>query len=627
MGRTTTALLGAVSMLALTFPAAARAEQIGEQSFTTLRELGPAALPAASGLQSVLESRNDELTIYRRSDIEGVLSETSGGDASPKVFAPLTIPSVKNNKISLVNKGFSGFDGLNHADQRLAGTGVFTNTQFSLEPPDQGLCVGNGFVVETINTALAVYGPDGSVKAGPVALNQFFGLAPEVIRSAPPVYGDFTSDPRCYYDHQTRRWFVTLLQIDVDPATGGLLGGSHLLIAVSKTADPTGGWNRFALDVTTHGASGVCPCYGDQPLLGADANGFYLSTNAFSIATNRFGGSQLYALSKLFLGAGHVPPFVLHIALGGRNSDGSFNFSVHPSTRAPGEEFSEFGTEYFLSNFDITSALENNVVAWALRGTQFLNFPPGPYTKFTFERQAVPSENYGTPPDALQRIGTLFYGSQVDPGVRPSLATNDQRMQEVTFADGKLWSSVTTVMNSPDDTVPAGAFGDPNKAGVAWFAVAVRCGKNLEASMAHQGYIALKNANLSFPAVGVTSEGKAAIGFTIVGPDIFPSTGYSELKGHKFNKVHVAAAGPGSADGFTGYPSSYPPGQAPCDFSSDPVQCEERWGDYGAAAVGPDGSIWLANEYVSPRPRTLLANWGTFVTRLARPGDDDEDDD
>jgi hypothetical protein len=43
--------------------------------------------------------------------------------------------------------------------------------------------------------------------------------------------------------------------------------------------------------------------------------------------------------------------------------------------------------------------------------------------------------------------------------------------------------------------------------------------------------------------------------------------------------------------------------------------------------VGPDGSIWLANEYVSPRPRTLLANWGTFVTRLARPGDDDEDDD
>jgi len=60
----------------------------------------------------------------------------------------------------------SGFNGLSHADQRLAGTGRYVNTQFSLEPPDQGLCVGNGFVVEPINDAFAVYGERGTKLTG-----------------------------------------------------------------------------------------------------------------------------------------------------------------------------------------------------------------------------------------------------------------------------------------------------------------------------------------------------------------------------------------------------------------------------------------------------------------------------
>jgi hypothetical protein len=624
MNRRKTALLGAVAGLVLVTSPPAGAEEVGTQNFTRLRELGATQLPPASGLQSIEESREAELLIYRRPDLEAFITEIPGADTEAKVLAPLAVPEVKNNKVSVVNQRFSGFDGLNHADQRLAGTGIYTNTQFSLEPPDQGLCVGDGYVVEAVNTALAVYLPDGNRVAGPIALNEFFGLKPEVIRSTPPVFGDFTSDPRCFFDSQTRRFFVTLLQIDVDPATGNFLPGSHLLIAVSRSASPLDGWNRYSLDVTADGVG--CPCFGDQPLLGADANGFFLETNAYSLITGRFAGAQIYGFSKLYVAFGLLPPFVLHFALPNTpNPDGSLNFSIHPSTRPPGEEFSDFGTEYFLSSFDL-SPLENQVQAWAIRGTFLLHFPPGPFTHFTLQRQPVPSQVYGIPPDALQKIGALPYGSMVDPGVIPVLATNEQRMQQVTFANGRLWSAVTTVLHSADDTVPAGAFGDPNKAGVAWFSVGVRAAPDLHAWMEDQGYLALKNANLFFPAVGVNAAGQAAVGFSISGPDIFPSTGYSELQGHEFRRIHVAGAGVNSEDGFTGYPSSYPPGQAPCDFSLDPVQCEARWGDYGAAAIGPDGSIWLANEYIGPRPRTLLANWGTFVTRLSPRGDGHEDD-
>jgi hypothetical protein len=52
------------------------------------------------------------------------------------------------------------------------------------------------------------------------------------------------------------------------------------------------------------------------------------------------------------------------------------------------------------------------------------------------------------------------------------------------------------------------------------------------------------------------------------------------------------------------------------------VMMREISRDYGAAAIGGDGSIWLASEYIGPRPRTALANWGTFITRLS-PDDDD----
>ena len=45
------------------------------------------------------------------------------------------------------------WEGLNHRDSRLADGG----NQFSGEPADQGVCAGNGFVLETVNSALRVY--------------------------------------------------------------------------------------------------------------------------------------------------------------------------------------------------------------------------------------------------------------------------------------------------------------------------------------------------------------------------------------------------------------------------------------------------------------------------------------
>jgi hypothetical protein len=565
---------------------------------------GPAAPPT-----TVLDRKSE----IRAQDLDALTQLPRIASAALRT---LTFPNVTNNAISSSPNTNLSIDGLNHADQRLAGTGKFTNTQFSVEPPDQGLCIGNGFVVEAVNSALAVYRRDNGLRvSGPTALNQFFALQPGVIRSTPPVFGDFISDPRCFFDSQTSRFFLTILQISVDPATGNFLADTSVLIAVSRSADPTGSWNLFRLKTTFDGVG--CPCFGDQPLIGFDANGLYISTNAFSLVTGQFAGSQIYATSKLFLASGALPPFVLHFGLPADfNADGSLDFSVHPAVNTRGQEQTHFGAEYFLSSFDITSQLNNKIVVWALQNTALLNSPPGPATKFRLSRKAIPSEVYGVPPDAFQKRGTLPLGSLVNPDVFEILATNEHRMQDVTFSDGNLWSAVTTGLTSP---------GEDLKAGIAWFSVEVEIDgdqNNLQAEVQRQGYVAAANASVFFPAVGVNPSGNVAIGFSISGPNLFPSTGYVTIGGNgRAGPIHIAGAGFNSEDGFSGYPA-VSPAPPPCDGAG---HCEARWGDYGAAAVDEDGSIWLANEYIGPRPRTLLANWGTFLIRL-KPWDNGSGD-
>ena len=90
----------------------------------------------------------------------------------------------------------TGFEGLNFYQQRYARGG----NQFSVEPPDQGMCVGNGYVVEAVNDVFNVYNTSGqsvlpdntatNIVGGfprnvnhAVDLNSFYGYPPAINRS------------------------------------------------------------------------------------------------------------------------------------------------------------------------------------------------------------------------------------------------------------------------------------------------------------------------------------------------------------------------------------------------------------------------------------------------------------
>jgi hypothetical protein len=528
------------------------------------------------------------------------------------------VPTPRGNTLAGTNPGFSGFNGISHRDQRLAGTGVYTNTQFSLEPPDQALSVGNGFVLEAVNGALAVYDTSGTELTGPVPINQFFNLAPEINRTT-LVYGDFTSDPKSYYDPDTDRWFLTILQIDTNSSTGEFGPRTHVELAVSQTSDPTGAWNLFSLDTTDDGSNGTplhpnCPCIGDQPLIGADANGFYISTNEYGLATlDIYNGAQVYAISKTALAAG-VQPTVVQIDTGtiATPDAGGIWYSLQPSTTAHGDTYAP-KTEYFLStlNFGATNiagmpspGLDDRIAVWALTGTDTLSSVT---PSLSLEPVVIDSEIYGVPPNAQQKDGTLplaqvyipqLYGGKTPPTEKLELlASNDDRMNQVVFAEGKLWSAFNTVIKTKNG---------PTRVGIAYFIIAPSVsGGDLSASVINQGYVAVNQNNVMYPSIGVNAAGKGVMTFTLVGPDFYPSAAYSQIDAvNGAGDVHIAGAGASPEDGFSGYHF----------FGSE--SRISRWGDYSAATADGEGNIWMAAEYIPNTPRTVLANWGTFVSKV-----------
>ncbi|HSK43513.1 MAG TPA: hypothetical protein VLA83_06460, partial [Candidatus Binatia bacterium] len=184
-------------------------------------------------------------------DIQGNIS---GKTALNRSIAPgagqgPTVPG--NGKAKSNPEIVTSFDGLNFFNQRFANNG----NQFSVEPPDQALCAGNGFVLESVNDVLNVYGPDGSTLLGVTDLNTFYGYPAAIDRTKNPLqFGPSITDPTCHFDPASQRWFHVVLTLDrVSPTTQSLNGKNHLDIAVSNTSIPLGSWTVFHLPVQNDG--------------------------------------------------------------------------------------------------------------------------------------------------------------------------------------------------------------------------------------------------------------------------------------------------------------------------------------------------------------------------------------
>jgi len=582
----------------------------------------------------------------------------------------------------------SGFEGLNFYQQRYSNRG----NQFSVEPPDQALCVGNGFELEAVNDVLNVFDANGAsalpdntatniVSGSPrnvnhaVDLNTFFGY-PAAINRTTGARGQFVTDPTCLFDAATQRFFVVVLTLEVNPANGAFTLVNHLDTAVSKTSDPTGGWNIYRTDVTNDGTNtggqNPGPYLGDYPHIGADANGFYITTNAYPWNSNGFAGAQIYAFSKAQLAAGTPNVTMQHIDTSGRVDAPSEagatqpGFTVWPAQSAGvGESGDNHGTEFFLSSNAADEAqrpvsgnagtrTSSQVVVWALKNTASLDTPT---PALSLSATVVGTEAYAAPPKQQQpgsgspvganapqgfclndRTTVTIAGTgcwRLLVGVQPAQTevvsspdANDTRMQQVMLAGGRLFGALDTAVN-PD--------GGAQRAGIAWFVV-----KANSARLENQGYLGTAGHDLTYPAIGVTPNGRGVMAFTATGDTLNPSAAFAPISKDGVGTWDVVPGGTGAAptDGFTSYKAQ---------VGGNPPRT--RWGDYGAAAV--DGnSVWIASEYIAsscdytdwggpffaggtgdnllgtcggaargPGKRAALGNWSTRISKFTVKGD------
>jgi hypothetical protein len=513
--------------------------------------------------------------------------------------AAFPIPNPAPLAVTTPGSGFGGFFGLTNLDQVAAGTGAYAHSQFDLEPPDQGLAVGNGFVVEAVNLAISVYNKQtGVLVAGPSPLNQFLNLGPAV-NQVTGQFGPSLSDPRVEYDPSLQRWFFTILEFDVDPNSGGLTGRSHLEIAVSQSPDPTGVWLLYSLDTTNDGSNGTpnnpnCPCFGDQPLSGLDANGFYVTTNEFPLFAPGFNGANVYAMSKTRLAQGQNVAVVTfnNLPLAGNQA-----YSLQPATTPPGTPYAP-NMEFMLSALEFYGVGDNRIALWALMNTSSLNSST-PSVQLT--HTVVSSEIYFPPSPVVQKAGSIPLGQSVGDPEAP-VESNDDRMNQVVYLNGFVWGALNTAVRGPNNSMAVGT---------AWFAVKPSIfGAALTGKVYNQGYVSVAPDSVVFPSVALNAAGKGLIAFSLIGPNYYPSAAYIPVSGAgTANAIVQAAAGVAPEDGFTGYLTLFPP-----QFGGDGVA---RWGDYSAAAVDSDGSVWFGAEMIPTTSfRTLYANWGTFIGRV-----------
>ena len=504
-----------------------------------------------------------------------------------------------------------GFNGLNALDSAI-GQGLDVSAPafgFSIEPPDQGLCVGNGEIVELTNLELVVYDTSGNRTQGPFTLSSVFGVPPS----------DFTSDPKCYYDAPTKKFYMTLT--DLQDITA--LNHSSLLIAVMPAGSTT--VTDYAIDTTDDGSNGIsdagCPCFGDQPLLGADQFGIYVTTNEFALAaltdptSTVFNGSQIYFISKSDLAAAATSPRVFSIT-GGIPLAGDIAASMQPATSPNGAfDTANGGTEFFMASLDFAGTGDDRIAVWAMTNTCYLaSSPCGGLPGFSPTPPLLRARTYMIPFPANQKAGPIPFGDLTDDTLE-QIDTGDDRMQQLVYAHRQLYAALGTQVQ----------VGGAVQAGIEYFMVkpsfrtkAAPGGPQLifSARLTQSDYVAHTATDIYYPSIGVTDAGKAVMVFSMSGTNMNPSAGWMPIANAGLRQIHIAAPDAGPDDGFTGY-DGY--GGA-------------RWGDY-SAAVADGTNIWMATEYIPSMcsdtkyaidplcamTRAPETNWGTFINEFISP--------
>jgi hypothetical protein len=454
---------------------------------------------------------------------------------------------------------------------------------FDITPPDMGLAAGTSAagtaVLQYVNSSLQVFKPSGTPLTVPVSASTFFGIGQCSDRHFPK---NCISDPRVYWDPQTKHWFIAGFTFGsfVNPK----LPPGVQFLAVSRTSNALGSYTIFAIPMGQGFINpSDCPCVGDFDMIGADGSGFYLDVNEFGQTS--YHGADLFAVSKSLLisaaKGGQVPSVFLYTVPTSADPFGGFRLAPSVVTQGSAAPNDEYFTEADANQFSDTS-----LEVWALLGTDSLNVSAAP----PLVESNVATEGYSIPPPATQKAGPIPFGNSVGALVASPLDSGFENQQNTTFAGGNLYVQMGTGVN---------AGGGAANSGLAWFALRPRPGtSSVSVTNLGNGYVHV-NGMLLYPSISVNARGDGYMGFATAGANRFPGAAYirfNDVMG-AVGPIHIAVNGKTPLD----------------DFSCYPGIC--RYGDYSASNFF-NGRLYFATEYVHRLTNVAAgarSNWATRV--------------
>ncbi len=555
------------------------------------------------------------------------------------------------DNISTAAGGATGVKGLNAVDSASLPTNVAVG---DIEPPDQGLCAGNGNVVETNNIGeIMVFNTALQRQSGAIPLDSIMGLTSRAWSSG--------GDPSCEFDSSNGgHWFFTEIvsassEANQGPFTGcfaAIANTCYEGIAVSQGSSPFGPYNVYYLNANYNPSEPGYPfLLNDFAKIGMTRDAFLLFYDEFPLQGGGFGGggfngAQEFAFNKTALENGRR----VTLANGGPNPN--FNVAIENMGLLPtpdgtcagsagvdcwsavipaqpadsGEWDNRYGGSGFMvsaldfeSFFGNPSPGDNRVAAWDWTGLSNLKSAGcGSCSGVNFGGQVFTGQEPYYGPENIFGVGNLspqkagpiplaqqcanpLVGAPSQPCPEGGINPNADNMTQVSQGQDQLWSALPTEVNQRFATTA-----EIHNGAAYWVIDTKSFDKTGLFTITNQGYASAAHEDLEMPAMaaeGTDGNGKAIMLFTLNGDGgpghadrggFFPSTAYGRLTagslGLTGSVINIADAGRSPQDGFTEY--------QPFPAAGDPPR--PRWGDYSWGIYLPGGSdrLYFANEYI-----------------------------
>ncbi len=557
------------------------------------------------------------------------------------------------DRISASPGGAFGVKGLNAVDSGTLSTNILVPPD--IEPPDQSLCAGNGYVVEDDNIGeIMVFNQRLHRLSSAISLDTLMGLTAKGYSSG----GDIS----CEYDYANGgHWFFTQFVSTNSEASGGAFTGCFAGaanaclegIAVTQGSNPFGPYNVYFHHADYNPAEPGYPyLLNDFAKIATTRDAFLLFYDEFplnpavpGLGGGGFNGSQEFAYNKRALELGLPvtlrngspnPAFTVAVENLGLfpTPDGTcLSDNVHhlpgitcwyQTIPAQAPDPSQYdnangGSGFMLSSLDFYGNGDNRFAVFDWTGLRNLNSPDcATCAGIRFGGQIFSNAEpyYGEGFLGAQKAGPIPLGDECGaagwsvgsppPASCPEggIATNGDGFTQVAQAQDQIWGAVSTEV---DQTYTSGASPEVHQGAAYWVVGTRSFDRSGDFSLTSQGYVSPEHEDLEFPSMAAEGygyqdggNGGAIMDFTLSGNGgstgadnggFYPSSAFGRLSS--------------TSGGLFGSRINIADlGQSPQDgfteYQGYPGPTRPRWGDYSWATFVPwsGGKIYFANEYI-----------------------------